>query len=87
MNTCGGCDSTWASLNYAHCAATDCHRTFSGIGYFDLHRRGGVCADPAGITREDGKAVLRLDDRGIWVGAEKRPAWWEDKAPEKVGKS
>jgi hypothetical protein len=78
MNTCGGCEAAWQSLNYAHCAATGCHQTFSCVQYFDLHRRGGSCADPAHIVHEDDRPRLRLNDRGTWVGAEARPAYWEN---------
>jgi hypothetical protein len=57
-----------------HCAS--CCQTFSSVGLFDLHRRGGVCADPAGIAGSNGNPRMRLNDRGVWVGAEARPAYW-----------
>lgn len=78
MNTCGGCVTRWTSRSLCHCGA--CHASFRTLGGFDLHRRGGVCADPAGITGKDGEAVLRLDDRGIWVGAKARPTYWKKEA-------
>lgn len=37
------------SPSQAHCSARDCHRTFSGVGTFDRHRRDGACVDPASI--------------------------------------
>lgn len=53
---CPRCDATWTGLAVCHCGA--CHRTFSGLTLFDAHRRGGKCADPAGVD-------LRVVD-GIW---------------------
>jgi hypothetical protein len=40
------CGSRWAGKLTSHCGS--CHRTFSGVGAFDRHRRGGVCLDPTG---------------------------------------
>jgi hypothetical protein len=42
------CGARWAGSGTAHCAA-QCHRTFSGAGPFDAHRRDGKCLDPATI--------------------------------------
>jgi len=56
--TCGGCDNTWAGeTRRAHCSA--CHRTFSNIKSFDVHRYGDMkrrCRDPRilGLTETDG---------------------------------
>lgn len=36
----------------AHCGA--CHRTFTGVSNFDLHRRAGICTTPAGMTERNG---------------------------------
>lgn len=38
----------------AHCSA--CHRSFSGVRNFDVHRNKGVCADPSrrNMTNRDG---------------------------------
>lgn len=42
--TCNGCDNRWTGLRTCHCSA--CHRTFTGLSAFDLHRRYDHCADP-----------------------------------------
>lgn len=69
------CEKTQApGDNKPHCAS--CCETFSSLGWFDAHRPGGVCADPSGIVSKDGKPRMRLNDRGVWVGAEARPAYW-----------
>ena len=60
------CGTRWSGSNTAHCAA--CHRyTFSGIGGFDLHRKGGVCTDPAelGLTPLPGRAYEVWGARAI----------------------
>jgi hypothetical protein len=41
---CSGCTTTWTGVSAAHCGS--CHETFSGVGAFDYHRRGGVCVPP-----------------------------------------
>lgn len=46
--------------NMAHC--TVCHGTFSGVTYFDEHRRDGWCLNPVAIG-------LVLDD-GLWATPE-----------------
>ncbi len=43
------CGVRWAGSNTCHCGAPGCHRTFTGVSAFDLHRRGGQCADPATV--------------------------------------
>lgn len=50
------CGTRWSGSLTAHCGA--CCRTFTGIGSFDYHRRGGTCADPAsiGMVPADGRA-------------------------------
>ncbi len=52
------CGTRWSGSNTCHCAATACHRTFTGVGAFDAHRRGGGCADPAtlGMVVAPGRA-------------------------------
>lgn len=55
---CPRCEATWTGLSVCHCSA--CHRTFSGIGLFDKHRRRDACVDPAEMPGE-----LRLVDE-IW---------------------
>jgi hypothetical protein len=61
--TCSGCDETWTALTAAHCGS--CHRTFSGVGLFSLHRSAhglrGHCLDPATVVhRETGEQLLVL---------------------------
>lgn len=43
-HSCGGCGSRWSGYNVSHCSV--CHRTFSGVTYFDIHRSGDECRDP-----------------------------------------
>lgn len=51
MSTCGGCASTWTGHRPAHCGT--CHRTFSTVANFDLHRspegEHGMCLSPEDI--------------------------------------
>lgn len=69
------CDEKCERLPYrsrrSHCGA--CHRTFSVISNFDLHRRGGRCVDPA--------AVGLSEKAGIWArwnsGSDNK--WWNDR--------
>ena len=42
---CNRCDSRWWGERMCH--ATCCHRTFSGITSFDLHKPGPGCVNPA----------------------------------------
>lgn len=62
MNTCR-CGASWTGQRTAHCAARNCHRTFSAPGLFDRHRRNGECVDPAGIDD------MEFRD-GMWRGPE-----------------
>lgn len=64
-HSCGGCPTRWWGLNMAHCAR--CHRTFSTVTGFDLHKVNGRCIDPA-----SGKVPQRLDSRGVWVRSEEK---------------
>lgn len=53
----------------AHCGA--CHRTFSVVSNFDLHRRGGTCdAEGRGLTEKN----------GVWAawGSAFDNKWWND---------
>jgi hypothetical protein len=63
---CGGCPATWTAPGAAHCAA--CHRTFSGVSLFDLHRsqygERGSCQDPGDVRH-----MMFLRD-GMWRGPE-----------------
>lgn len=58
-HSCGRCTNRWSGLNTCHCGgANGCHRTFTGVGHFDRHRRDGRCVDPAtiGLHLVDGRA-------------------------------
>lgn len=57
------CGATWGGYSRCHCAA--CHLTFSGITYFDAHRRNGLCLAPTSIKKKDGAPLMREQD-GIW---------------------
>ena len=50
---CHDCHRSWASPVEGHC--TVCCRHFAGYPAFDAHFVGGLHADPATVTREDGK--------------------------------
>jgi hypothetical protein len=45
------------SRTQAHCSV--CHRTFSGVGPFDQHRRDGRCIDPATLG-------MAPNGHGVW---------------------
>lgn len=69
-NTCGGCDARWHGTRVAHCAARNCHRTFAGVGLFDLHRTADDrCLHPDDVRGWDGKPRLWFRD-GMWRGPE-----------------
>jgi hypothetical protein len=65
--TCGGCPATWSGIGKCHCST--CHRTFSALSGFDLHRsrRGphGSCVDPATLLTGTGAAVL-IERDSVW---------------------
>jgi hypothetical protein len=66
--TCGGCPTTWTGVGRCHCSG--CHRTFSTVSAFDLHRRlsgrHGSCVDPATLARQTGAPVL-VEHTGVWT--------------------
>jgi hypothetical protein len=64
-HSCGRCPARWSGANTAHCGG--CHQTFGGVRAFDLHRRGGVCLEPA----DAGLQLLPLRATPVWgqVGA------------------
>jgi len=66
-NTCSGCPATWTGVTKCHCSG--CHRTFSAVYAFDLHRsrRGphGSCVDPATLVTGTGARVL-VERTGVW---------------------
>lgn len=71
MNTCSGCEATWMAKLACHCAAANCHRTFSGLALFDLHRsaegKHGRCLDPAQVTNQAGVPAMEFRG-GMWRG-------------------
>ncbi|MEB3367392.1 FDXHR family putative zinc-binding protein [Saccharopolyspora mangrovi] len=75
-HTCSGCPATWKSVNRCHCSG--CHRTFSGLGLFDRHRRYSKCVDPATVRTENGEPVMVLRG-GMWGGPEilEEDKWWK----------
>jgi hypothetical protein len=56
-HTCGGCDARWRGHRTAHCGS-GCHRTFTGVTTFDMHRNGGRCLTPRamGMSLAPGRA-------------------------------
>lgn len=59
------CDARWGGFNTAHCAS--CHVTFSTVGNFDRHRRGGECLDPLSLTDREGRPQPMVKNRhGYW---------------------
>lgn len=55
--------------NYCKCSA--CGEYFGGVSGFDLHRRGTedrACLPPSQVANKEGKSLLRLNERGYWVG-------------------
>ncbi len=67
LTTHGACGKSWKQRGNrtGHCSG--CHHTFEGITLFDLHRRGGVCADPRVMVVND--APLTFDPThgdGAW---------------------
>ena len=74
------CGKSWGGLNTAHC--TGCCRTFSGLGTFDMHRRGGKCLNPETITDSKGEPAMVEGLRAYqcWSYPPKREgeiAWYE----------
>ena len=55
------CDHTvgWTAGRKCHCAADDCHQTFSTPSNFDKHRVNGACVAPQSVG-------LELNERGVW---------------------
>lgn len=87
---CAGCDTEWTGLGKCHCGARECHRTFSGVTLFDLHRSRGKCVDPATLRTKDGKPLAFLV-LGIWQTTPNEPTrgdslreWREQKKIQNV---
>lgn len=70
LTTHAACGKSWKQRGNrtGHCSG--CHQTFEGTTLFDLHRRGGVCADPKEMTV--GGKPLRFD------GTHGDGSWWSD---------
>lgn len=51
------CGARWNGLKTAHCGARGCHKTFTTVSSFDLHRSGTqqsrVCVEPEKVGLED----------------------------------
>ncbi|GGM53515.1 hypothetical protein ACFFX1_54855 [Dactylosporangium sucinum] len=43
------CSVRWAGSRTCHCAVAGCHLTFTSVGAFDAHRKGGRCNPPAEV--------------------------------------
>lgn len=61
VHRCGSCPRTWNSYVECHCSA--CHRQFTGITTFDMHRSGGECRKPERLRDEHGNRRLFPYDR------------------------
>jgi hypothetical protein len=42
-----GCGSWWTGAERSHCGS--CHRTFTALTAFEIHRRGLRCNEPASV--------------------------------------
>ena len=68
--TCA-CGRRWTSKRECHCSG--CHRHFTAVSAFDVHRLGFACQDPATLATETGRTVLAAYERpdgvvwGRWV--------------------
>lgn len=58
MITCSKCLAAWTGVNRCHC--TVCHTTFSGLTYFDQHRKNDKCVSPESLGLHD-------NGKGVWV--------------------
>jgi hypothetical protein len=66
--TCARCGAHWTGLTTCHCGAAQCHRTFTGIRAFDIHRASGQCHDPATLLTRTGEPRLVPITRQHWSG-------------------
>ena len=69
--SCARCDTRWTGLTACHCGA--CHRIFTGLRGFHIHRWGGRCNDPANMLDRHGRPRLVPIHRPHWIGLGKRP--------------
>lgn len=65
------CGRTWSGARTCHCAG--CCETFSSTSAFDLHQRGGDCADPATVRR---LAAVETAHGTVWGWPRGGDAWW-----------
>ena len=63
--TCARCDNWWTGLQSCHCGA--CHRTFTGVYAFDMHRAGTVWTATVGLVPAD-KPWPGWSRPGTWRG-------------------
>lgn len=70
--TCPRCGNWWTGLISCHCGA--CHCSFTGIGAFDIHRRGGKCVDPETILTKTGEPAL-IPANKPWPGWSQTGTW------------
>lgn len=58
------------NTNFCKCGA--CGEYFGGVKGFDYHRVGvggdRSCIDPSAVANRQGRRLLRLNDKGYWVG-------------------
>ncbi len=79
--TCGGCGGRWTGLTACHCSGKNCHRTFTSLSAFDLHRSGSHargtrhCLDPATVLSQTGERLL-VPANKPWPGWS-GPGSWE----------
>jgi len=55
---CAGCGQRWYGIDRAHCA--NCHRTFSDVESFDLHRVDHECRNPVALR------MIKHAKSGVW---------------------
>ena len=63
---CNGCNNRWSGVTACHCAG--CHRTFTSLAAFDIHRIGGQCNDPTTQLDRSGDPRLVPVDKLYWSG-------------------
>lgn len=77
------CGKSWKQRGNrtGHCSG--CHETFEGVSLFDLHRRGGVCADPREMVVEGKPLTLNTTHGdGSWsADASRMKAGFGDRNP------
>lgn len=75
---CGQCDARWSGFLTSHCGG--CHRTFSGLTAFDLHRDGSHskgtrhCVDPESVGLVENSRVGYV----VWGQPNDGTEWWAE---------